>query len=121
VNRLLARCKPVPDHLIAHVIPSLTEALVIVGEAVGEDINPAQENHQHAAHETGEERYDEYVRCEEENFIGHKPEGGIVGASSSELDASPHITELFPSPLASSDTPDRRYRAPVQLTPQLPL
>jgi hypothetical protein len=51
----------VPNHLIAHVIPSLTQVLVIVGKAVGEDINPAQENHQHAAHETGKERYDEYV------------------------------------------------------------
>ena len=36
--------------------------LVILGEAVGEDINPAQEDHERAAHETGEERDDEYVR-----------------------------------------------------------
>jgi hypothetical protein len=52
------------DQVASHVsaIKSSFEALVIFGEAVGKDINPTQEDHEHAAHKTAEEHDIDNVR-----------------------------------------------------------
>jgi hypothetical protein len=51
---------------------------VIVGEAVGKDINPAYDDHEYAAHEADEERYLKNMSHEDNDSICHRIRGGIV-------------------------------------------